>query len=31
LAFPSPTSKWTNIMIEKAIEMGIPCKVIEVS
>ena len=30
LAMPSPTSKWTRIVIEKAESMGIPTNVIEV-
>ena len=30
LAFPSPTSKWTNIVIDMAIEQGIPYSVVEV-
>ena len=30
LAFPSSTSKWTDIVIQMAEERGIPCVVIHV-
>ena len=30
LAMPSPTSKWTRVVIERATEMGIPTEVVEV-
>ena len=30
LAMPSPTSKWTRIVIERAEEIGIPTNVVEV-
>jgi hypothetical protein len=30
LAFPSPTSKWTRVIIEMARNQGIPLVVIEV-
>ncbi len=30
LAFPSPTSKWTKIVIEMASEKNIPCRIINV-
>ena len=30
LAMPSPTSKWTRVVIERASKMGIPTEVVEV-
>ncbi len=30
IAFPSPTSKWTEVVIEMAEKQGIPCRVIRV-
>jgi len=30
LAFPSPTSKWTNVVIEMAADMGIPVTIVEI-
>ncbi len=30
LAMPSPTSKWTRIVIEKAEEIGVPIEIVEV-